>query len=53
MLNDYMAEFRSLHAELELLLGNAESGKDSQTAIERKLREIKGKALQHSSHAFC
>lgn len=41
MLNDYLAEFRSLNAELQLLLGKAEGGGGPQTEIESKMREIK------------
>lgn len=41
MLNDYLTEFRSLHAELQRLLDAADSGGGSQSAVEPKMREIK------------
>lgn len=43
MLNDYMAEFRSLHTELQRLLDNAGVGNGSQAGIDSKMRELKGK----------
>lgn len=41
MLNDYLAEFRSLHAELQRLLDNAEAGNDATASVESNMREIK------------
>lgn len=43
MLDDYFAEFRSLHSELQHLLDNAEAGGAApQVGIDAKMREIKG-----------
>lgn len=52
MLNDYMAEFRSLHAELQRLLDSAEQGADTQAATESKMREMKGKKLYFLPYIF-
>lgn len=41
MLDDYVAEFRSLHTELQRLLDNAGVGNGSQAEIESKMRELK------------
>lgn len=42
MLDDYLAEFRSLHSELQHLLDNAEAGGAApQVGLDAKMREIK------------
>ncbi|XP_026189613.1 uncharacterized protein LOC34620875 [Cyclospora cayetanensis] len=41
MLNDYLAEFRSLRAELERMLQKIGSGEEIPAAVDAKLREIK------------
>lgn len=45
MLNEYVAEFQSLRAELEGLLQSVASGGDSFAATDSKLRELKGKLM--------
>lgn len=49
MLNEYVTEFNSLRAEVESMLDDHESGRDtSRMAVlaQSKLSEIKGKGLQ-------
>lgn len=47
MLNEYVAEFHSLRAELENMLDSAASRGDLFVATDSKLREMKGKFMQH------